>query len=92
MSASATIDLVTVVLAVLASISQPPARLEDLGTLLRSEPERLTLADLGLDSLGLLEFCIGLEIDHGVVVSPERLVGVHSADQLLRLLRRAAGR
>lgn len=80
------------VLAVLGSISQPPDRLESLEVLLRAEPQRLTLTDLGLDSLGLLEFCIGLEIDHGVVVSPERLVGVHSADQLLRLLRRAAER
>ena len=89
MSAPATIDLVSVVLTVLGSISQPPERLEDLERLLRAKPQQLTLTDLGLDSLGLLEFCISLEIDHGVVVSPERLVGAHSADQLLRLLRRA---
>ncbi|MEB3321724.1 MAG: hypothetical protein VKI81_02760 [Synechococcaceae cyanobacterium] len=85
-------DPVAVLLAALASITQPPPRLEELEQRLRSHPEQITLRDLGLDSLGMMEFCISLELDHATFLTPEVLGGMHSADQILRVLgRRPAG-
>lgn len=81
-----------VVIAALAALSQPPQALEGLEQVLRRHPQDLSLADLHLDSLGLMEFCIALEIDHGLAIPPERLAGIHSADQLLRRLQRMSGR
>ena len=77
-------DPVAQLVAALASISLPPPDLDRLAEALRRDPARLSLADLGLDSLGRLEACIGLEIDQGVLITPETVASLHSADQLLR--------
>lgn len=71
-------------LAALASISLPPSDLERVSELLRRDPASLSLADLGLDSLGSLEMCIALELEHGVLITPETLGGLRDAGQLLR--------
>ena len=76
-------DPATLLLAALAAISQPPADLHELEQQLRQDPARLSLADLGLDSLGRLEACIALEIDHGVLITPEALAPLSDAEQLL---------
>jgi hypothetical protein len=80
----ACVDPVDQLIAALASISLPPPELESLGVMLRRDPGRLSLADLGLDSLGRLEACIALEIEQGVLITPETVASLHSADQLLR--------
>ncbi len=79
-------DPLTLLLTSLASISQPPPDLEGLAEILKRDPGRLSLAELGLDSLGRLEFCIALEIDQGVVITPEAMASLHGADQLLRCI------
>lgn len=76
-------DPVAQLVATLASISLPPPDLDRLAEMLRRDPARLSLADLGLDSLGRLEACIALEIDQGVVITPETVAALHGADQLL---------
>lgn len=77
-------DPVSQLVAALAVISLPPPDLEQLAEALRRDPARLSLTDLGLDSLGRLEACIALEIDHGVLITPETVAALHGADQLLR--------
>jgi acyl carrier protein len=80
---SAASEHVALLLTALASISVPPSDLDKLTLALHSEPARLTLEDLGLDSLGRMEACITLEIDHGVLITPEEMGSLYSADQLL---------
>jgi hypothetical protein len=74
---------VALLLAALASISVPPPDLDKWMLVLRSEPAHVTLEELGLDSLGRMEACITLEIDHGVLITPEEMASLYSADQLL---------
>ena len=44
------------------------------------------LARLGLDSLGRTEFCIHLELDHGVPLTPDRLAAMQALGELLAFL------
>jgi acyl carrier protein len=71
-------------LSALAAISMPPSDLDHVAEVLEHDPAALSLADLGLDSLGSLEMCIALELDHGVLITPETLGGLRDAGQLLR--------
>lgn len=71
----------------LSALSTPPDDLDGLEARLRAAPVSVPLADLCLDSLGAMEFCIHLELEAGVVVTPDDLVLCASADQLLMLLR-----
>ncbi|MFM1798335.1 MAG: hypothetical protein RLZZ117_613 [Cyanobacteriota bacterium] len=71
-------------LAALSSISLPPSDLDQVGAQLREDPAALSLVDLGLDSLGGLEMCIALELNHGLLLTPELLRGLSDAGQLLR--------
>jgi hypothetical protein len=48
--------------------------------------EQLPLARLGLDSLGRMEFCIHLELDHGVPLTPDRLLAMGELGELLAFL------
>ncbi|MFM7267881.1 MAG: hypothetical protein ACKOZT_04745 [Cyanobium sp.] len=79
-----TADPLPPLLDALASISVPSADLPALAEALRRDPASLSLADLGLDSLGRLEACIALEIEHGVLLTPEAVAPLQDAEQLLR--------
>lgn len=82
-------DPVVPILAALSSLTQPPPALAELEGQLRTRPMDLPIRDLGLDSLGSLEFCIAMEINHGICLTPEALSGIFSADQLLRIISRS---
>jgi hypothetical protein len=81
-------------LSALAALSVPPPGLAELqhrlsaaaadGPALPLEP--LPLAQLGLDSLGRMEFCIHLELDHGVPLTPDRLLAMDELGELLAFL------
>lgn len=75
-----------VVLSALAAVTVPPSGLVALrgGTL--PSLQRFPLAALGLDSLGRMEFCIRLELDHGVPLTPDRLVAMQELEELLRFI------
>lgn len=77
-------DPVAQLVAALAPISLQPQDLDGVADSLRCDPGRVTLVDLGLDSLGRLEACIALEIDQAVLISPETVDLLHSADRLLQ--------
>jgi acyl carrier protein len=83
-------DPVAQLVAALTVISLPPSDLDQLASQLRREPARLSLIDLGLDSLGRLEACIALELEHGVLITPESVAPLQDAEQLLRLITAAA--
>ncbi|CAK6700096.1 hypothetical protein OGCDGJMD_02790 [Cyanobium usitatum str. Tous] len=70
----------------LQSLSVPPAEAEQIQANLVAGADTLSLEDLGLDSLGAMEFCIHLELELGIVVQPEELINGHFAEDLLCLV------
>jgi hypothetical protein len=81
----------------LAAISVPPPGLAAFQARLEAEPsrpgqplspslEQYPLASLGLDSLGRMEFCIHLELDHGVPLTPDRLAAMQGLGELIAFL------
>lgn len=86
-SFDASVSLIGNICDALSSLSLPPAGLEQLRTLSKDQFSAIPLGKLGLDeSLGAMEFCIQLEIGCGIVVSPEDLVVVDCAGDLLALI------
>ncbi len=67
----------------LRSLSLPPQDLEGLEAELRRDHASLPIEHLGLDSLGRMEFCIHLELDHGVVITPETLITLKTVAALI---------
>lgn len=80
----------SVLLSALAAITVPPPGLAVLQARLADgqglPPEGIPLADLGLDSLGRMEFCIQLELDHGVPLTPDRLAAMDDLGALLAFI------
>lgn len=70
----------------LESLSVPPADLGQIEANLVAGAGALPLENLGLDSLGTMEFCIHLELEFGLVLHPEELVSARSAEDLLCLV------
>lgn len=77
---------VPMVIDALASLSLPPADLPGIRTRLMAGDDFELVDDLGLDSLGAMEFCIQLELEAGLVVTPEDLLITGSVQSLLLLL------
>jgi acyl carrier protein len=77
----------TLLLQALSALSTPPDDLVGLEARLRTDEGSVLLAELRLDSLGAMEFCIHLELESGVIVTPEELILCGSAEQLLSLVR-----
>ncbi|MCP9887547.1 acyl carrier protein [Cyanobium sp. ATX 6A2] len=65
----------------------PPPNLEGLEAELRQHHATLPIERFGLDSLGRMEFCIHLELDHGVVITPETLITMESVEALIQSIR-----
>lgn len=86
-SFDATVSLICTICDALSSLSLPPAGLEQLRTLSKDQFSAIPPGELGLDeSLGIMEFCIQLELVCGIVVTPEDLVFVHDSGDLLALI------
>jgi acyl carrier protein len=66
-----------------------------LAALLRTDPERITrgtaLADLGLDSLDLVELVMDLEEEFGVPISDDEAGRIKTVEDLIRLIERHRG-
>ncbi len=83
---------VVLLVSALAALSVPPPGLAHIQTRLEAATagpaplEQLPLAHLGLDSLGRMEFCIHLELDHGVPLTPDRLMAMGELGELLAFL------
>lgn len=75
-----------VVLSALAAVTVPPSGLAALRAGTLPALQRFPLAGLGLDSLGRMEFCIQLELDHGVPLTPDRLLAMESVGDLLTFI------
>ena len=54
------------------------------------EGANIALADLAMDSLALMEFCIALELSTGVSLLPAQLVELVSTDEVERRIRQLA--
>jgi hypothetical protein len=70
----------------LGALSIPPQDLDGVWAELSRGRDVLLVQDLGLDSLGTMEFCIHLEVEHGLVLSPDELLRLQSLLQLLPLI------
>ena len=75
-----------VVLSALAAVTVPPSGLPALRAGTLPALQRFPLAGLGLDRLGRMEFCIQLELDHGVPLTPDRLLAMESVGDLLTFI------
>ena len=77
---------ISMVMQALAALSLPPPDLSGIESRMLVG-ENLTLVDdLGLDSLGAMEFCIYLELELEIVVIPEDLILCDSATKLICLV------
>ena len=56
-----------------------------------AEGSDLNLADLDLDSLGQMEFCISIELSTGVTLLPSQLAQLASTDAVERRIQEAMG-
>lgn len=78
------VSAVETVLDALATLSMPPQDPEHLRQSLLAGTPGLLLDSLGLvDSLSAMEFCIHLELAHGVVITPDQLEEMADAQALL---------
>lgn len=76
-------DAVAIVVQVLACLSLPPSDLDQLPARLVETGADQPIEALGLDSLGSMEFCIELELGHGILLSPEELLEMQTTQKLL---------
>jgi len=63
--------------------SVPCPALDALVDRLGTDARAIPLGDLDFDSLGLMEFCIHLELDHGVPITPDDVLEMTLVGQLL---------
>ncbi|MCP9928328.1 acyl carrier protein [Cyanobium sp. CH-040] len=63
--------------------SVPGADIDAVIAQLRSQAETMALEELGLESLGLMEVCLHLELDHGVPLTPDDVLLMKSVRELL---------
>ena len=77
---------IAMVMEALTSLSVPPQNLSEIYASLVSDRHMFLTEDLGLDSLGSMEFCIHLELEFGCVVSPDDLLKASSAANLLSFI------
>ena len=79
-------EVVNIVISALASLSAPPIDLAMIRKKITESPSSVSSQEMGLDSLGAMEFCIHLELDCDVVISPEDLLGVENAGLLMSII------
>ena len=63
--------------------SVPGTDIDALIVQLRSQADTMPLEALGLESLGLMEVCLHLELDHGVPITPDDVLALGSVSDLL---------
>jgi acyl carrier protein len=78
---------VAVLVAALRSLSITPSDLAGIEADLQGDLAALPMRRLGLDSLGSMEFCIHLELDHDVVITPADLLRMQTVQELIAHLR-----
>jgi hypothetical protein len=83
-------DNVSALVDALRALSVPPGNLDAITESLRLRSPVMPISELGLDSLGAMELCIHLELEHGLQVTPADLVMMRSTEQLLVMLRQQA--
>ena len=67
-------------------MSVPPPRLDDLLKKIASGESLDLYEDLGLDSFGAMEFCIHLELETSLVVTPEDIAKLKSSKMLVKVI------
>lgn len=63
--------------------SVPGQGVDELIARLRRQAETMELVELGFESLGLMEFCLHLELDHGVPLTPDDVLELAAVSELL---------
>lgn len=77
---------IAMVMQALAALSLPPPDLPGIEARMVAGEDSVLVDDLGLDSLGAMEFCIYFELELGFVVTPEDLLTSRSTASLLPFL------
>ena len=78
------IHLIDIFVSSLEKVTNPPPHVKNLKMDIFSSGRDFKLANIGLESLAILELCINLEFDHSIVLSPENYLSFISVNDLLR--------
>jgi acyl carrier protein len=68
-------------------VGAPGALTEEARLAFLDDGSNLVLAELGMDSLGEMEFCIAIELKTGVTLLPAELAELKSTDAIERRIR-----
>ncbi len=60
----------------------PPGFTDEMRSSFLAEGSNLDLAQLGIDSLGAMEFCIAVELDTGITLLPAQLAELACTDAI----------
>lgn len=72
-------------------IAAPSAFNDEMRKAFLTTGSNIVFAELDMDSLGEMEFCIAIELSTGVTLLPPQLVELGSTDAVERLLREQLG-
>jgi acyl carrier protein len=72
-------------------IAAPGAFSDEMRRTFLTEGSNIQFAELDMDSLGRMEFCIAIELSTGVTVLPPQLAELKSTDAVERLIREKLG-
>ena len=68
-------------------ISLPPKDLDKIKQVLKKNKEEDSIEILELDSLGTMEFCIAIELNHNIVITPEDIFLCEKVSELIKIIK-----
>ena len=68
-------------------ISLPPKDLDKIKQVLKKNKEEDSIEILELDSLGTMEFCIAIELNHNIVITPEDIFLCAKVSELIKIIK-----
>ena len=71
----------------LEEISLPPKDLDKIKQVLQNKNEEYSIDLLELDSLGTMEFCIAMELNHNIIITPEDIFLCAKVSELIKIIK-----
>ena len=78
---------ISIIIYALEEISLPPNDLNQIKQKIKNNNGENSIDILELDSLGSMEFCIALELNHNILISPEELFLCNKVSDLLKIIK-----
>lgn len=77
---------ISIIISTLKEISLPPNDLNQIQQVLENNNGEDSIDILELDSLGSMEFCIALELNYAILISPEELFICKKVSDLIKII------